>query len=61
MATEDAVFGYRPPSSRRFLNSSDEPDDEDALVDVDPVDDTSRTIKTTIGELKKALATLVRR
>lgn len=56
-ATEDAVFGYRPPSAGKFMNSSDEPDEEDdLLVDREPTYAEAHTIKTTIGELKKTIA-----
>jgi len=57
MATEDAVFGYRPPSSRKFMNSSDEPDDEDLLTDSEP----TKTIRTTLGELRRAIVAIMTR
>ncbi len=57
VATEDAVFGYRPPSAGKFLNSSDKPDDdeEDLLSDSEPTYTEARTIKITLGELKKVI------
>lgn len=59
VATEDAVFGYRPPSSRKFMNSSDEAGDDlitdDDAVDEEPTYSEARTMKITIGELRKVI------
>ena len=55
IATEDAVFGYRPPSAGTFLNSSDEQDDDEDLLTDDELMVETRTIRITIGELKRAI------
>ena len=63
-ATEDAVFGYRAPSAgSRMMSGSDEPeeDSEDDLLTDDapqeqPTYSEARTMKITIGELRKVIA-----
>lgn len=62
-ATEDAVFGYRAPSSgRRMMANSDEPDDDgddrlltDDALDEEPTYSEARTMKITVGELRKVI------
>lgn len=59
-ATEDAVFGYRAPSSgrRMMANSDDEEEDKlltDDAVDEEPTYSEARTMKITVGELRKVI------
>ena len=58
-ATEDAVFGYRSPSSRKFMNSDEEHGDDlvtdDDAVDEEPTYSEARTMQITIGELRKVI------
>lgn len=58
-ATEDAVFGYQSPSSRKFMNSSDEAGDDlitdDDALDEEPTYSEARTMKITVGELRKVI------
>lgn len=58
-ASEDAVFGYRSPSSRMFMNNSDKAGDDlitdDDDVGEEPARSEPHTVKMTLGELKKVI------
>lgn len=58
--TEDAVFGYRPPSAGRRMNASEDDEDDDLITDDDghgeePTYTEARTMKITVGELRKVI------
>lgn len=58
--TSEVVFGYKPPQARSRMMASDQTDDDDMITDDDAPNDGHtyaevRTIKVTIGEIRKAV------